>query len=57
MKVFKNKLVIGILCILTGLAVGFILLPKIIERQNEEITAVRMTADAYCRNTDNQRNG
>ncbi len=41
MKIFKNKLVIGILCILVGLAVGFLALPKVAERQNEEITIVK----------------
>ena len=46
MKLIRNKVVSGILCILIGLTVGFVVLPQVSEMQNEEMTAVRMTVDA-----------
>lgn len=41
MKILKNKLFIGIVCILAGLAVGFIALPKVQESRNEQIEIVK----------------
>ena len=46
MKLIRNKIVIGILCILIGLTVGFVVLPQVSELQKEEVTVLRMTVDA-----------
>ena len=46
MKLIRSKVVIGVLCILIGLTVGFVVLPQVSEMQREEVTAVRMTVDA-----------
>jgi len=44
-KIIRNKTIIGIFCILIGLAVGFVLLPKAQEQQEAIVQAVRVRQD------------
>ena len=37
MKLFKNKTFIGIICIIIGLAIGFVVIPKASDKANEQV--------------------
>ena len=45
MQFLHNKIIIGVLCIVVGLAVGFVLIPKVDSAQNATIEVVRATQD------------
>ena len=45
MQFFRNKIIIGVLCIVLGLVVGFVLIPGSRDAQNATIQVVRATQD------------
>ena len=45
MQFFRNKIIIGVLCIVLGLVVGFVLIPGSRDAQNTTIQVVRATQD------------
>lgn len=45
MQFFRNKIIIGVLCIVLGLVVGFVLIPGSRDAQNASIQVVRATQD------------
>lgn len=45
MQFFRNKIIIGVLCIVLGLVVGFVLIPGSHDAQNATIQVVRATQD------------
>ena len=40
MKLFKNKTFIGIICIIIGLTIGFVVIPKASDKANEQVNIV-----------------
>ena len=44
-KVFKSKLLLGVLCLLLAAVVAFVLLPKLYASKAETVTAVKLASD------------
>ncbi len=45
MKIFKNRLVLGCICIVAAFAIGFIAVPKITDMLNDKVNVVVMTRE------------
>lgn len=45
MKIFKNRLVIGCICVIAAFLIGFIAVPKLTDKLNDKVTVVVASAD------------